>query len=225
MENQKHIFYVEDDLDLAILIVKMLEKKGFKVSLKNNLSGIADEILYARPDILLLDIEVGNQSSLEELPILRNKYPLIPIIFTSSHTDSETVDLSYDHGINLFIKKPFSIKELLHNINLLLNQPPQLKKSILSFGKFTFDTECNQLFIGEQCIATLSPKESLLLQLLLSHQGKVISRSHIMQQIWNNVNSDDSLNNCINHLRCFLNTDPQVQICTLRGQGYRLTIT
>lgn len=225
MENQRHILYVEDDLDLAILIVKMLEKKGFRVSLKNNLSGIAEDILYVRPDLLLLDIEVGNQSSLEELPILRNKYPLIPIIFTSSHTDSETVDFSYDHGINLFIKKPFSIKELLHNINLLLNSTSQLERSVLSFGKFTFDTECNQLFIDEQSIAILSPKESLLLQILLSHQGKVVSRSLIMQQIWNNTISDDSLNNCINHLRSFLNNDSQVQIFTLRGQGYRLTIT
>ncbi|RHR93632.1 response regulator transcription factor [Parabacteroides sp. AF14-59] len=225
MENQRHILYVEDDLDLAILIVKMLEKKGFKVSLKNNLSSIVEEIQSIRPDLLLLDIEVGNQSSLEELPFLRNKYPLIPIIFTSSHTDIETVDLSYDNGINLFIKKPFSIKELLHNINLLLNSTSLLKKSVLSFGKFTFDTECNQLFIDEQSIAILSPKESLLLQILLSHQGKVVSRSLIMQQIWNNTISDDSLNNCINHLRSFLNKDSKVQIFTLRGQGYRLTIT
>ena len=225
MENQRHILYVEDDLDLAILIVKMLEKKGFKVSLKNNLSSIVEEIQSIRPDLLLLDIEVGNQSSLEELPFLRNKYPLIPIIFTSSHTDIETVDLSYDNGINLFIKKPFSIKELLHNINLLLNSTSLLKKSVLSFGKFTFDTECNQLFIDEQSIAILSPKESLLLQILLSNQGKVVSRSLIMQQIWNNTISDDSLNNCINHLRSFLNKDSKVQIFTLRGQGYRLTIT
>ena len=225
MENQRHILYVEDDLDLAILIVKMLEKKGFKVSLKNNLSSIVEEIQSIRPDLLLLDIEVGNQSSLEELPFLRNKYPLIPIIFTSSHTDIETVDLSYDNGINLFIKKPFSIKELLHNINLLLNSTSLLKKSVLSFGKFTFDTECNQLFIDEQSIAILSPKESLLLQILLSHQGKVVSLSLIMQQIWNNTISDDSLNNCINHLRSFLNKDSKVQIFTLRGQGYRLTIT
>ena len=65
MENQRHILYVEDDLDLAILIVKMLEKKGFKVSLKNNLSSIVEEIQSIRPDLLLLDIEVGNQSSLE----------------------------------------------------------------------------------------------------------------------------------------------------------------
>lgn len=225
MEKQRHILYVEDDLDLAILIVKMLEKKGFKVSLKNDLFSISEEIQFIRPDLLLLDIEVGDQSSLEELPFLRNKYPLIPIIFTSSHTDIETVDLSYDNGINLFIKKPFSIKELLHNINLLLNSTSQLKKSVLPFGKFTFDTEYNQLFIDEQSIAILSPKESLLLQILLSHQGKVVSRSLIMQQIWNNTISDDSLNNCINHLRSFLNKDSQVQIFTLRGQGYRLTIT
>lgn len=91
----RNILFVEDDLINGALITKSLIENGFEVNYLNTLNGFMQKISSFSPDIFVLDVEVGNESSLDILPAIRSKYPSIPVLFMSSHIDNETVERSY----------------------------------------------------------------------------------------------------------------------------------
>lgn len=118
------IFFAEDDITLGVIITKVLEENGFEVKYQNTLIGIREVIAELQPNLLILDIEFGTQSSLDKLPFIRLDCPAIPIIIASGHTSGKEIERSYEAGANLYIKKPYDIEELLYHINQLLTDKP-----------------------------------------------------------------------------------------------------
>lgn len=218
----KKIIFVEDDLLLGTLIAQALETEGFEVNYMNTLNGIVAVITSFQPDLLLLDMEVGNQNSLDELPFIRMQYPSLPVIFASSHTDGEEIVRSYETGVNHYIKKPYDIKELIFHINRLLPDINSIAPSCIPFGHFRLNISNRELSDEKNLIKTLSQKEFLVLQMLLKNKRETVPRIRLLQNIWENEEANESLNNCINALRKYIKNDEQVSIETVKGYGYCL---
>lgn len=104
MEEKLKVIFIEDDPSLGLIILTALQDKGYEVCYANTLSSIQDLIEKECPNILLLDLEVGNQSALEYLPFIRAKHPSLPILIASSHNDGEEIARCYEAGANHYTK-------------------------------------------------------------------------------------------------------------------------
>lgn len=91
MEDKQKVIFIEDDLNLGSIISMALQSKGYEVCYANTLSGIQDMIEKDCPNILLLDLEVGNQNALDYLPFIRSKHPSLPVLIASSHNEGEEI--------------------------------------------------------------------------------------------------------------------------------------
>lgn len=165
MTNSK-LIYIEDDQILGNLITQALVDYGFEIDFRTTLNGLQESLASMLPDLLILDIEVNNQSCLDILPAIRSQYPQLPIIIASSHTDGAKIVRSYDAGANHYIKKPYDITELVFQIQNLLQQSEKQLSAIWKIGTYQVDT-----------------------------------RKQLLEEIWGNDSSEESLNNIISQLR------------------------
>ena len=165
MTNSK-LIYIEDDQILGNLITQALVDYGFEIDFRTTLNGLQESLASMLPDLLILDIEVNNQSCLDILPAIRSQYPQLPIIIASSHTDGAKIVRSYDAGDNHYIKKPYDITELVFQIQNLLQQSEKQLPAIWKIGTYQVDT-----------------------------------RKQLLEEIWGNDSSEESLNNIISQLR------------------------
>ena len=165
MTNSK-LIYIEDDQILGNLITQALVDYGFEIDFRTTLNGLQESLASMLPDLLILDIEVNNQSCLDILPTIRSQYPQLPIIIASSHTDGAKIIRSYDAGANHYIKKPYDVTELVFQIQNLLQQSEKQLPAIWKIGTYQVDT-----------------------------------RKQLLEEIWGNDSSEESLNNIISQLR------------------------
>ena len=165
MTNSK-LIYIEDDQILGNLITQALVDYGFEIDFRTTLNGLQESLSSMLPDLLILDIEVNNQSCLDILPAIRSQYPQLPIIIASSHTDGAKIVRSYDAGANHYIKKPYDVTELVFQIQNLLQQSEKQLPAIWKIGTYQVDT-----------------------------------RKQLLEEIWGNDSSEESLNNIISQLR------------------------
>lgn len=218
----RRILFVEDDLSSGALLTQSLTEAGFEVTYQNSLTGIMQISSSFLPDLFLLDVEVGNESSLDILPVIRLKYPSVPVVFMSSHTDNPTVERSYLTGVSQYVKKPFSFIELIHQINILLPDSISIPSDCIPVGQYILHTTDHRLDYLNETVKTLNPKEFQLLRILLENKGEIVSRKDILQQVWGNEDAGESLNNYIVYLRNELKKDSQIKIQAIRNVGYRL---
>lgn len=165
MTNSK-LIYIEDDQILGNLITQALVDYGFEIDFRTTLNGLQESLASMLPDLLILDIEVNNQSCLDILPAIRSQYPQLPIIIASSHTDGAKIIRSYDAGANHYIKKPYDVTELVFQIQNLLQQSEKQLPAIWKISTYQVDT-----------------------------------RKQLLEEIWGNDSSEESLNNIISQLR------------------------
>ena len=165
MTNSK-LIYIEDDQILGNLITQALVDYGFEIDFRTTLNGLQERLASMLPDLLILDIEVNNQSCLDILPAIRSQYPQLPIIIASSHTNGAKIIRSYDAGANHYIKKPYDVTELVFQIQNLLQQSEKQLPAIWKIGTYQVDT-----------------------------------RKQLLEEIWGNDSSEESLNNIISQLR------------------------
>lgn len=221
MTNSK-LIYIEDDQILGNLITQALVDYGFEIDFRTTLNGLQESLASMLPDLLILDIEVNNQSCLDILPAIRSQYPQLPIIIASSHANGAKIVRSYDAGANHYIKKPYDVTELVFQIQNLLQQSEKQLPAIWKIGTYQVDTAKHLLIYPDERIEKLFPKEFQVLQKLYSNKGQVVTRKQLLEEIWGNDSSEESLNNIISQLRKKFMQDKCISIQTYPCIGYQL---
>lgn len=191
------ILVLEDNQRLNATIVKRLEAKGYKVD------SFADgkEAYNALDEgymCFILDINVPSIDGIEILKKIRDFYHETPVIIISSSVELDIIRDAYNYGCNDFIKKPFFIDELEIKIEKLCN----IRNDIVDLGNdCQFDFRTSLLKIGDT-EEHLSRKERLLLNVLISEKGKVVSFDKIQAMVWEgNFASLDSIRSLMRRLR------------------------
>lgn len=191
------ILVLEDNQRLNTTIVKRLEAKGYKVD-----SFMDGKEAYEALDngymCFILDINVPSLDGIEILKKIRDFYHETPVIIISSSVELDVIRDAYNYGCNDFIKKPFFIDELEIKIEKLCN----IRNDIVDLGhECLFDFRTSLLRIGES-EEHLSRKERLLLNVLISEKGKVVSFDKIQAMVWEgNFASLDSIRSLMRRLR------------------------
>ena len=150
----------------------------------------------------------------------------VPIIFLTAKTQTEDVVKGFSLGGNDYIRKPFSMEELIVRIqSLLKNKQEGLQKisgGTATIGKYTFQLNRQVLNNGKED-RKLSYRESELLKLLYENRSAIIDRKDILNLLWGNDSFFNSrnLDVYITKLRSYLKDDPSLEILTIKGVGYR----
>jgi len=224
------ILLAEDEPALAHIVRESLEEQDFKVTLCANGKQALQKYTEERPDILALDVMMPEMDGFEVAKRIREKDKTTPIIFLTARSQPKDVVAGFESGANDYLKKPFSVEELivrtkvLLSYNRLLERPKAVKlNEILPIGGLAFNPTKNTIQQGAQTWQ-LTSRESEILRLLRQNEQDIISRKTILHSVW----GDDSFFNArsldvfITKLRRHLQADPNVQIINIRGIGYKL---
>ncbi len=220
------VFYVEDELFLAKIVKESLESRGFDVTMESDGGKALAAFKKAEPDICVLDVMLPNKDGFEIADEIRNINEEIPIIFLTAKTQTEDVVKGFTIGGNDYVRKPFSMEELIVRIQNLLRlnkeQPKKINGDSVTIGKYNFQLNRQVLNNGKED-RKLSYRESELLRLLFENRDKIIDRKDILNLLWGNDSFFNSrnLDVYITKLRSYLKEDPSLEIITIKGIGYR----
>jgi DNA-binding response OmpR family regulator len=223
------ILYVEDEIFLGKIVFETLISRGFHVQMESDGNQVLDAFEKFVPDICVLDIMLPNKNGFELASEIRKKNQKVPIIFLTAKTQTDDVVKGFKLGANDYIRKPFSMEELIVRIESIFKLPAidffPRKDAILNIGKFIFDPN-NQLLTISNDTLKLSFRETELLQYLFLSNHSIIQRKDLMNHIWGNDSFFNSrnLDVYITKLRGYLKNDPSIQIITIKGVGYRFVI-
>lgn len=221
------VLYVEDELFLGKIVKESLESRGFEVVMEDDGSKVFDLFTKVNPHICVLDVMLPNKNGFEIAQEIRGINQTIPIIFLTAKTQTEDVVKGFKTGGNDYIRKPFSMEELIVRIEHLLstqktntdqfNTSDQIKMGLYTFNISRQTLKAN----GEE--RKLSFRESELLKYLWQHKNDVIDRRNILNEIWGNDSFFNSrnLDVYITKIRGYLKEDPKLEIITIKGVGYR----
>lgn len=222
------ILYLEDEHFLGRIVSESLEGRGFGVKLIQNGAAFMEALRNYEPDICVLDVMVPKIDGFALAKEIRVLLPKMPIVFLTAKTQISDVLKGFESGGNDYIKKPFSMEELIVRINNLLTLNDANSNgniNFISFGTFLFYPSKFELHTPKE-VVKLSHKENELFKLLTTHINNNIDRRMILKNIW----GDDSMYNSrnldvyINKIRKMLEEDGSVELITLRGYGYHFVV-
>jgi DNA-binding response OmpR family regulator len=220
------ILYVEDELFLGKIVRESLESRGFEVVMESDGANVIDLFKKSNPDICVLDVMLPNKDGFSIADEIRELNEVVPIIFLTAKTQTEDVVKGFSMGGNDYVRKPFSMEELIVRIqNLLRNKNENGAKvpvDTVTIGKYQFQLN-RQVLSSEKEERKLSYRESELLKLLYENRDKIIDRKDILTLLWGNDSFFNSrnLDVYITKLRSYLREDPRLEIITIKGIGYR----
>lgn len=227
MSSTTRILYVEDEPLLARIVQESLQSRGFHVVWLDHGAGVVTAIEQGNFDICVLDVMLPHTDGFTLAAQVRARRPGLPIIFLTARAQAADVVKGFQAGGNDYLRKPFSMEELIVRIqNLLaLTRSDGVATAPLRVGRYCFHPDRYELQLGEQR-RILSYREAQLLGMLLRPGQEIVLRQELLLAIW----GDDSFFNSrnldvyIRKLRAYLAADPTVKILTLRGVGYRVVI-
>ena len=224
MSSNIKIVLAEDEPSLAQIIKESLETRNFVVFLANNGNEAYDLFLEKKPDILVLDVMMPFKDGFTLAKEIRKEDKQTPIIFLTAKSQTKDVLEGFKQGGNDYLKKPFSMEELIVRIHSLLNRNNiQQEQKNLNIGAFNFNYTKQLLHFNKEEIS-LTNRESELLYILLQNKNSISDRTYILKKLWGN---DDffnarSMDVFITKLRKKLKRDENIQIVNVRGYGYKL---
>lgn len=227
----KHrIYIVEDDVKIASLLAETLKKYQYEVTVVQNFEHIVEECIAFNPHLVLLDINLPTYDGYYWCRELR-QHTKCPIIFISARSGEMDQIFALENGGDDFITKPFHYEIVLAKIRSHIRRtygeyaPAQAERTI-KLGKFTLYLERMELQTATQTIP-LQKKECNILELLLGHAPKVVSRDQLLEQLWDDQAfvDENTLNVNMTRVRKKL-ADYEVlsTIETVRGAGYRFLL-
>jgi len=188
------VLLAEDELALAHIVRESLEERGFSVKLCADGEQAYEQYQKGPHDILVLDVMMPKIDGFELAKRIREKDKVTPIIFLTARSQVKDVITGFEMGANDYLKKPFSVEELIIRIRVLLSNnrllnhtPKPIVNEILQIGNIVFNPGHNNLQLGLNSWH-LTARESELLKLLYQHKHEIISRKILLQKLWGDDN-------------------------------------
>ena len=220
-----NILIIEDEYSLADAVAETLKSEKFNVTIKTNGEEGEDEALTENYDMILLDVMLPKKNGFDILKTLRHEKIKTPIIMLTAKSEIEDKLNGLEHGADDYITKPFSVRELIARIKVVLKRTNNIDNiDCLEFGDLTLDLKNAKLKCANNEIQ-ISGKELNLLEQLLLNKNQVSSRESLLERIWG-FDSEAEYNNVevyITFIRRKLKLiGSSVNIKSVRGVGYKL---
>jgi len=222
------ILLAEDDLSLGYVIKDNLVDAGYEVVLCPDGQAAINKFDKNEFDICLLDVMMPNKDGFAVAKKIRQQSDLVPILFLTAKSLEEDRIKGFSSGADDYIVKPFSMQELLMRIDVFIRRSKKMySDQSVSFTvgtlKFSY-TDLKLTINGE--IFNLTQKEADLLKFLCEHSNRILKREEVLLNVWG---KDDyflgrSMDVFITKLRKYFKSDPDVNLETIHGVGFRFNV-
>ena len=226
--NKPQILIVEDDNAVANLISATLETQDYAYKRAATGAGAVMEALSCKPDVVLLDLGLPDMDGVEIIKKIRS-WSNMPIIVVSARSEDFDKVSALDAGADDYLTKPFDMDELIARIASLIRRYTRFNQQAGTMQKLDFDGL--QIDLENRSITTgngtfeLPPKEFDLLLYCAKHQGKILTKQQIYEEVWGEeyFYDDSNIMAIISRLRKKLEVNPSSPkyIQTVKGIGYR----
>lgn len=234
------VLIVEDEKHLADGLRYNLKAEGYDVDIAGTGEEAARLLLERRKsyDVVVLDVMLPGMDGFTLASSLRQKGQFVPILMLTARGRPEDVLRGFEAGADDYLPKPFDLAVLLARIHALLRRREWLRKdrsaahesgadgnrNVFGFGNRTIDFEALELRSGDQTVH-LTLMEAELLRYLINHDGRIVSRSAILEDVWGLREDTDTraIDNFIVRLRKYIEDEPSRprHLLTVRGVGYK----
>jgi DNA-binding response OmpR family regulator len=223
------IFYVEDELFLAKIVSETLQARGYDVIMENTGANAVKKFQESNADVCVLDVMLPQKDGFTIADEIREINEEVPIIFLTAKSDVADVVNGFKIGGNDYIRKPFSMEELIVRIENVLRHKNNETESIpeeIQIGKYTFNPRRQTLNHPTE-ERKLSYRESELLKILYQNKDSIVERRDILNLLWGSDSFFNSrnLDVYITKLRNYLKADSSIEIITVKGVGYRFVLS
>ena len=218
------LLVVEDQSRLALLLKRGLEEQGYAV----DVTGDGEEALWLATessyDTIVLDVMLPRLDGLEVTRRLRAGGRWAPVLLLTARDGVGDRVVGLDAGADDYLVKPFSFAELSARVRALVRRGRVERPAVLEVGELRLDPARRQAWRGQRALV-LSPKEFALLELFLSHPGEVLTRTRILEHVWDFAYEPASnvVDQYVGYLRRKVDRPfGRADLETVRGVGYRL---
>jgi len=230
MKEKKVIYVVEDEPDILDLIALHLTKAGYEVKKFLEAAPMMKQLSRQIPHLIILDLMLPDHDGIDVCKALKKnqKYTDIPIMMVTAKTDEFDVVLGLELGAEDYIKKPFSPRELVARVKVVLRRykrtAPSTSQKINVEDVLSIDPEKFEVLVKDEKIQ-LTSTEFLILKMLAEKPGWVFSREKILDLLWGDEKDvfDRTVDVHIKNLREKLGTAGKL-IKNIRGVGYKLEL-
>ncbi len=222
------ILLVEDDQHLGASLSKGLLEEGFTTTwIKDGVE--ARELIFQQQwDLIIMDVMLPGLNGIQLCEMIRFKHIQTPVLMLSALGEADDKVVALDKGADDYMTKPFHFKELISRINALYRRSQNIQQTtseILTCDTLVVDKAKNKITRGVTDVQ-LSAKEYLLLCCLLEEKDKVVSRTRILESVWNT--NQDTYTNIIDVYISYLRNkidlpNEKKLIKTIKGRGYMIT--
>jgi len=234
------VLIVEDEKHLADGLRYNLKAEGYDVDIASSAEQAASLLLDKRKsyDVVVLDVMLPGMDGFLFASKLRERGEFVPILMLTARGAAEDVLRGFEAGADDYLPKPFDLSVLLARIHALLRRREWLRRdrsnaaaeaaadanNIIALGNKTIDFDALELRSGEQTVH-LTLMEAELLRYLINHDGRIVSRSAILEDVWGLREDTDTraIDNFIVRLRKYIEDEPSrpQHLLTVRGVGYK----
>jgi DNA-binding response OmpR family regulator len=220
------VLLVEDDARVASFIRRGLREEQYTVDVAKD----GDEALYLAQtgefDLVILDLMLPKRSGWDVLAALRAERISVPVLVLTAKDEIEDKVRGLNAGADDYLTKPFGFDELLARVRALLRRRGDLARTVMRAGNLELDTLRHRAKRGERLL-DLTSREYALLEFLLRHTNRVVTRTMLAEHVWEH--DFDPLSNVIDvHIarlrRKIDDEETQKLLHTIRGSGYMLKV-
>jgi two-component system OmpR family response regulator len=221
--NKWQILVVDDEGAIRDLIHEVLTIAGYQVTSSIDGLDALNKIRNHKFDLILLDVNLPKIDGFAILEKVRESAPTQPIIMISARVDKDDVTHGLRLGADDYVRKPFSIEELVLRIENRLKRIDQNDAEVLSCGPITID-EASHLVTLDNTEVELSPTEFNLLLVLIQNENRVLSKEKLLDLVWglDFETTTNVVDTYISYLRKKLHKNGYEGIKTVRGVGFKL---
>lgn len=214
------ILLVEDDTSLGETLQERLQKESYKVSWAQSCKQALENLKNEKYQIAILDIGLPDGSGFDLAKSIRDQQN-IPFLFMTAMNTAENRLEGYEIGADEFIPKPFHLKELLMRVQHVISN--HVRENLIRVGGLSLDLEKMSMTDSSGKITFIATRDFQVLNLLISHAPKAVSRDEILDLVWgeDQFPTARTVDNCILRLRQLFNDNQGEIIRSVRGIGYQ----
>ena len=221
------LLYVEDELSLGKITSDTLKKNGFNVIWAKDGFEALEFLSNNKIDICVIDVMMPKLDGFKLVMEIRKNNKLLPVLFLTARVLTEDVLKGFEIGGNDYLKKPFSIEELIFRIKELVKRNNISNISnIHQIGRYVFNYTKMEIYLDDQKIG-LTHRENEIIKRLYVNVNDVVNRSEILKELWGDDSyyNGRSLDVFMTKIRKYFSADPSILIKNIRGVGYKLIIS
>src|SRR5699024_3004685 len=228
------VLVVDDEQSIVTLLKYNIEQAGYQVIVAYDGVQALEKVNEEKPDLVVLDVMLPEMDGIEVCKTIRSDKNQVPILMLTAKDDEFDRVLGLELGADDYMTKPFSPREVVARVKAILRRVSQIESSQLDedediiLGSIRIRPDYFEVYRNDELLE-LTPKEFELLLYLIERQGRVITREHMLNSVWNYEFAGDSriVDVHISHLRDKLEENPKQPqfIKTVRGLGYKLERT